>query len=145
MTHLRLTHLRIVFHYSIRPPISAQTEEPCVTPYDDFAQNIAHDTDLYPAAAQLLDTMQKLQYVLLTTCGVRRYRMPWKYWHSSKAWRLVEADEDAVTPGCPPDSGRPSCMEISGEEAEAVIDKQELYLRYREEVRDFWKWCSDRS
>ena len=132
MKHLRLTHLRIVFYYNNHPPHSEQGP----LSDEDFAQNIAHDADLYPAAMRLVDTMRTLQYVLLTTCGVRRYGEPWMNWHSSKAWRVMGADEDVVTPGYSPDSGRLSCVEISREEAQAVIYEEELHLRYREEVSE---------
>ncbi|KAM5538334.1 hypothetical protein V8D89_007936 [Ganoderma adspersum] len=139
IAHLHLTHLRIIFHHDIHPPESepghpaASAPAIRIPPDEDFAQNVAHDADLYPAATRLVDAMQTLQYVLLTTCGVRRYGEPWMNWHSSKAWCVVDADEDVVTPGYPPDSGRLSCVEISSEEAQAVIDEEELHLSYREE------------
>ena len=104
-------------------PESVQPQAPFE---DDFVQYIAHETDLHPAAIRLLNAMPTLQYVSLTTCGQRRYSGAWKYWHSSKAWRVVEMDRsDTKVPG-----GSGSCVELTG-------DEEELYLRYREAVSSF--------
>ena len=116
-------------------PESVQPQAPFE---DNFVQYIAHETDLHPAAIRLLNAMPTLQYVSLTTCGQRRYSGAWKYWHSSKAWRVVEMDRSGTkVPG-----GSGSCVELTGDEAEAVIDEEELYLCYREEVSSF-RLCAD--
>ncbi|KAM5538342.1 hypothetical protein V8D89_007944 [Ganoderma adspersum] len=141
MEHLRLTHLRIIVYHRIPPPGSERKklEGPRVASESDeeFAQNVAHDADLRPAAIRLLSTMQTLQYVFLTTCGIRLCCEPWKYWHSSKAWKATSVgvdEEPHPSPG--PSStkkGSRPCVEMDSDEAEAVIDEQELYLRRREE------------
>ncbi|PIL31130.1 hypothetical protein GSI_05826 [Ganoderma sinense ZZ0214-1] len=164
MKHLRrLTHLRVVLYYNIHPLVSyfefnSKQSRPNAPPelHDDeaFAQNIAHDADLYPAATRLLNTLASLEYVLMTTCGLRRFGEPWKYWHSSRAWRVKPAEviSEPEDPRYDPldgaqtwDSTRSrSCEEMSSEAAEAVIDKEELHLDQREEnmVRECIKFAS---
>ena len=118
---------------------------------EDWVEYVVHETDLHPAAIRLVDAVPSLQYVSLTTCGERRYRGApagnSKYWHSSKAWRVVGhrdgANEDSnfhLSPYAPPagnDSGGSRSLrvvEVTKEEAEAVMDREDLRLRDREEV-----------
>ncbi|PIL31141.1 hypothetical protein GSI_05837 [Ganoderma sinense ZZ0214-1] len=153
--HLRrLTHLRVVLYYHVYAPTSEFESESKPTPnqpnappephVDDeaFAQNIAHDADLYPAAIRLLHSLPALEYVLLTTCGVHRFGKPWTYWHSSRAWHVQEvvAESEDLRRDDPLDGAQTrdstrsrSCVEISGEAAEAVVDEEELHLGQREE------------
>nr|VWP01787.1 Autophagy-related protein 2 [Ganoderma boninense] len=169
--HLRsLTHLRIVLHFFVRPPADYKpytlSPEPDGSEYDEaVAQYIAQDADLGPAATRLLDTLPSLEYVLLTTCGVRPFFQPWKHWHTSRAWRATPVTSSAVAVddlglgsgepepeephrhgrGGPPlgtsfaidtqdrSRGGRSCVEISCEAAEAVVNKEELWLDMDEE------------
>ena len=129
MNHLRLTHLRIVFHYkthhiSLNPKAISPDESPEIS---------VRQTDLHPVAARLFDAMPTLQHVFLTHCG-----RTWVWagsstqlrntWSASGAWRSATAGAD---------EGRGSsysCVEIGGAEAEAVMDREELQLSQREEV-----------
>ena len=154
-----LTHLRLVFDYDIeiesravdRPvsePESVRPQGPGA-PFEedereheneeDWLEYVAHETDLRPAAIRLVDAGPSLQYVSLTTCGERRYKgapgSNSKYWHSSKAWRVVGrrggAHEDLESSSS---TSRLGVVEVTKEEAEAVMDREELRLRDREEV-----------
>ena len=104
MKYLRLTYLRVVIRHSVLSPGAGDTK-PGSHPVEpnaasDFLQHVVQDADLYPAAIRLLNAMPTLQYVSLTNCGQRRYSGAWKYWHSSKAWRVVEMDRsDTKVPG----------------------------------------------
>ena len=111
----------------------------------DFLQHVVQDADLYPAAIRLLDTMETLQYVLLTTCGARQYGAgtgtPGKYWYSSRAWRVASVDEHLPGPGSQDTQAGTkrcsgSCVEIDDEAAEMVIEEEELYMGRRGEVSD---------
>ncbi|KAM5538335.1 hypothetical protein V8D89_007937 [Ganoderma adspersum] len=128
--HLRLTHLRVIFHKSVLLPLRSDTSGPSGTrdSDEDFALNIVHDADIHLAAIQLVDMIQSLRYVLFTTCGVCQYDTHWKYWHSSKAWRVAGHN---TTPDQPSDTEL-KLLEISGEAAEMVIDEEELHMGRRE-------------
>ena len=131
MNHLRLTHLRIVFHYkthhiSLNPKAISPDESPEIS---------VRQTDLHPVAARLFDAMPTLQHVFLTHCG-----RTWVWagsstqlrntWSASAAWRSATAGADEGS-----GSGSSySCVEIGGAEAEAVMDREELQLSRREEV-----------
>ena len=97
------------------------------------------DADVYVAAVQLVDAMQSLRYVLFTTCGVCKYDARSKYWHSSKAWRVVDHNisDAAATLDLPSDTGL-KLIEINREAAETVIDEEELNMGRREEVSDIF-------
>ncbi len=133
MKHLRLTHLRIVLQYeNCRDKdglklLSLNVDE-------DHSRYIASEQDLHHAATGFFNAMPTLQCVLLTTCGYthlldrnRRHQHTSK-WLSSKAWRVLGVDED------PSDTEWRPCMEISGDEAEAVIAREELQLGSWEQV-----------
>ena len=149
MKHLRLTHLRVVFHHSVLSPGAGPPPVELNAASDsegsDFLQHVVQDADLYPAAIRLLDTMETLQYVLLTTCGARQYGAgtgtPGKYWYSSRAWRVASVDEHLPGPGSQDTQAGTkrcsgSCVEIDDEAAEMVIEQEELYMGRREEVSD---------
>ena len=126
-----LTHLRLIFHYDVES-VSGHMGPHLDQLQAGFVQNMQEE-HLDPAAIRLVDALQSLQYLFLTTCGKRRYEGPgsWKYWYSPKAWMIPVGgvDEDRHPAG-----GSRPCVEITGEEAEAVIDAEELHLRQREEV-----------
>ncbi|PIL31131.1 hypothetical protein GSI_05827 [Ganoderma sinense ZZ0214-1] len=154
--HLRhLTHLRVVLYYYIHTPASESASKsapdrpnasaPPEPPDSDeaFAHNIAHDADLYPTAIRLLSTFPALEYVLLTTCGMRRFGWPWKCWYSSRVWRVQDVVSDSKDPRRASDpldealargSRSRTCVELSEEAEEGVIDKEELYFDQREEA-----------
>lgn len=130
-----LTYLRLIFHYDIES-VPGHTRVHLDQLQAGFVENMVQEEDLHPAAIRLVDALQSLQYLFLATCGKRRYEGPesWEYWYSPKAWTMPVGgvDEDRHPAG-----GSRPCVEIAGEEAEAVIDAEELHLRQREEVGDF--------
>ena len=139
MKHLRLTHLRVIFHKSVLLPLRSDPSGPRRTrdSDEDSALNKVHGADIYLAAVQLVNMIQSLRYVLFTTCGVCKYDARSKYWHSSKAWRVADHNigDAAATLDLPSDTGL-KLVEISGEAAETVIDEEELHMGRRGEVSD---------
>ena len=132
MKHLRLTHLRLVLHYEVCRDQDDTSAVPQGTPLSASKEDsvyLASEEDLHPTATRLFRTMPSLQYALLTTCGyatvLNRTRSRWhaSRWLSSKAWRIKEVHEDL----------RP-CVEMSNDEAEAVINREELHLGSKEQV-----------
>ena len=142
-----LTHLLLIFNYDIesvgwRVPQDELDQHPRL----DFVQSTVQEEDLHPAATRLLDAMQTLRYLFLTTCGKRRDGPDtWKHWHSPKAWRVavVGVDEDCRLSGTK-EGSRP-CVELTNEEADSVIEAEELHLRHREEVSERVKLHTGRS
>ena len=141
MRHLRLTHFRLVFHYKVYC-IVLDPEDPCfniAALHDDEGPteiDTPRETDLLPAAARLFDAIPTLQHVFLTTCGrtwvwVESYMRLRDKWCCSKGWRAAGDDKDLHDS---PGPKRSSCVEISGAEAEAVMDREGLRLSQREEV-----------
>ncbi|KAI1791954.1 hypothetical protein LXA43DRAFT_369146 [Ganoderma leucocontextum] len=144
--HLHITHLRIVFYYTVHQAL------PDPWPEGD-AVSTECEVDLHSAATRLRDTMPTLQYLFLTACG-GTYAIPpreeWEpcqkqtldKWLSSKAWRVVH---DNASGGLRPSTRTPesgSCiMELSREDAERVMHQEELRLSCDEE--DMVRQCSD--
>ena len=136
-----LTHLRLIFNYDIesvgwRVPQDQLDQHPRL----DSVQSIVQEEDLQPAAIRLLDAMQTLRYLFLTTCGKRRGGPETcEHWHSPKAWQVpvVGVDEDCSLSESGTKEGSRPCVERTSEEAEAVIEAEELHLRHREEVSGF--------
>ncbi|KAM5538310.1 hypothetical protein V8D89_007912 [Ganoderma adspersum] len=138
MKHLRLTHLRLVFHYTVHKStldLSGSAErEP---------HNTAGDTDLYPTAIRFFDAMPTLQYVALTACG-HMYDSPVcapqtlriQKWHSSKAWRVVRR-EPGDRPLSETDGWQGRWMELSRTAAGMIEREEELHLSPHQEVSDF--------
>ncbi|PIL31137.1 hypothetical protein GSI_05833 [Ganoderma sinense ZZ0214-1] len=131
MKHLRLTYLRIVLQYEV-----LRDQDPLPGGVDAGAVYFAREEDLRPAAMRFSETMPTLQYVLLTTCGYTTLLGPTQpgqhtsKWLSSKAWHIPDVREDFF----PFDTERGPYPEISDEEAEAVINREELHLGSREQV-----------
>ena len=139
MKHLRLTHLRLVFHYEVCRDQDDTSAAPQGTPLSASKEDsmyLASEEDLHPMAARLFRTMPSLQYALLTTCGYAtvlnraRSRRHASRWLSSKAWRVKDVHEDLRAS---PSTERWPCVEMSNEE-EAVINREELYLGSKELV-----------
>ncbi|PIL31089.1 hypothetical protein GSI_05785 [Ganoderma sinense ZZ0214-1] len=140
--HLRLTHLRIVFHYAIWWPQQRAIPTHSLTP-EQIAVYIADKGDLHTVATRIFDAMPTAQYIFLTTCG---HSYPDRHlnekrtdgltvlnkWHASKAWRraahpLAEGRRELS-------NAKASPVELSGEATEKIIAQEELYLSSDEEV-----------
>ena len=99
--------------------------------------------DLSTAAARIIDEMPTLEHLFLTTCG-HTYIVPTKKgwpvfrkrtlerWLSTKAWRVNDHDIESLRPSHP---GLHSCVELSTEVAERIVNREELHLCHDEEVR----------
>ncbi|PIL31091.1 hypothetical protein GSI_05787 [Ganoderma sinense ZZ0214-1] len=116
--HLRLTHLRVVFraseHRSSRTP-----------PRQDKLFQAGCGVDLFPIARRFVSAMPSLQNVFLTACG--------STWLSSGAWQVVHGEE-VLHPGGPSDASvSSSCVELSREATQWIMDREELYLSRAEE------------
>ena len=134
MKHFRLTHLRIVLEYVIFsgenvPPTPAGVLE------GDHSVYYAREEELYPAATRLFAVIPTLKYLLMTTCGytfhrertLESYEHTFK-WLSSKAWRVPDVHADLLPSGT-------GFVEIDNEEAETVIDREELHVAKAAQVR----------
>ncbi|PIL31090.1 hypothetical protein GSI_05786 [Ganoderma sinense ZZ0214-1] len=139
--HLRLTHLRVVFHYSVylfmrKAVLDARLGD----------VGAADGMDLRLAAERFSGTIPTLRYVFLTTCGQTHAtptRKRWsefrtqmlQKWHSSKAWRVVraQADEELHPSDSDVELGPGSCVELSGEAGERIVHREGLELSRREQ------------
>ena len=101
------------------------------------------EMDLDLTAARFVDAMPTLQHFFLTTCGHTHAipsRKKWSAsqqqvlgkWLSSKAWRVVHDTGDIYSVDAP---NSLSCLELSGEVAERISDKEDMHLSLHEEVR----------
>ena len=131
--HLHITHLRIVFRYTVyqpawKPPSSEELKTPC-------------GIDARPAAAQFANSIPTLRYLFLTTYGrteiVRHPRgglviqsQKLDMWLSSDAWQVVPDTE--ATHNLNTELGL--CVELSPEVGERVMDREELLGSPDEEV-----------
>ena len=131
--HLHITHLRIVFRYTVyqpawKPPSSEELKTPC-------------GIDARPAAAQFANSIPTLRYLFLTTYGhtkiVRHPRgglnllgQKLDLWLSSDAWQVVRDIEAIDNLNTELDS----CVELSPEVAYRVMDREELLGSPDEEV-----------
>ncbi|PIL31128.1 hypothetical protein GSI_05824 [Ganoderma sinense ZZ0214-1] len=133
---LHLTHLRLIFHYTVH-----QTTRATVAERDPV--NTAGETDLYPTAMRFFNAMPSLEYILLTACGCM-FRTPPSYswepepgktlnkWLSSTAWaREVHDHEGYHSWRANSDS---FIDRLGKEDAERVVAREELYLSRDEEV-----------
>ena len=136
MKHLHLTHLRIVFMYEVR----RENDESIRTPLDDEDESVyvVNEEVLHPIASRFCNAMPTLRYVLLTTSGYTSLLNGWQIFKqvskrfSSKAWRAPGGDTGLSSS----DIERRPCVEIGSDEAEAIIDREELHLGSREQVSD---------
>ncbi|KAM5539857.1 hypothetical protein V8D89_006360 [Ganoderma adspersum] len=132
MHHLHLTHLRIVFHYKIHHLAINHKSTSTSVASGEGAVDTPREADLQLVAARLFDAMPTLQHVFLTHCGRRwiwtgSYTQLHSKWSSSGAWRAAGAAENISLK-------RSLCLgSISGAEAKAVLDLEELQLSQREE------------
>ena len=95
-----------------------------------------------------------LKCVLLTTCGftynvpagyrairMARFRRTLKTWLSSKAWRIAHGDDDEGRhddlPAATVKSDSSVVIALSREDAETVLDEEELHLSRDKEVGVF--------
>ena len=140
MKHLRLTHLRLVFHYEVcrdQDDTSAAPQGTRLSASKEDSMYLASEEDLRPTASRLFRTMPSLQYALLTTCGYTtvlnrtRSRRHASRWLSSRAWRIKDVHEDLTAS---PSTEWWPCVEMSNDEAEAVINREELHLGRKEQV-----------
>ncbi|KAM5538322.1 hypothetical protein V8D89_007924 [Ganoderma adspersum] len=125
IAHLRLTHLRVVYHYA-RPPV-----------------HTTGDTDLHTVMTGFFCAIPTLKCVLLTTCSftynvparhravqIARFRRTLKMWLSSKAWRIADDHEDRHhdMPTATVKSDSSVVVALSREGAERVLDEEGLHL-----------------
>ena len=108
----------------------------------------AGEVDLPAAATALSSAIPTLQHVFLMTCGQTKKYVPrgfrWSIeveilsgWLASKAWRVVRRHQhDHYTGPSHGDVGD-SLTELSGGEAERIMDREELHLFRYEEVGTF--------
>ncbi|KAM5535283.1 hypothetical protein V8D89_011089 [Ganoderma adspersum] len=138
MDHLRLTHLRVVFHYKIHHVATYSNAAPL--DLGPGAVDTPREADLQLIAARLFDAMPTLQHVFLTHCGrtwvwAGSYTQLHSKWSASGAWRAAGVDENIrLKRSLGMDS-------ISRAETKAVMDREELQLSQREE--DMIRPCSD--
>ena len=101
--------------------------------------------DLDLTAARFVDAMPTLQHFFLTTCGHTHAipsRKKWSAsqqqvlgkWLSSKAWRVVHDTGGIYSTD---ESSSVSSLELSGEVAERILDKEKMQLSRHEEVSSF--------
>ncbi|PIL31120.1 hypothetical protein GSI_05816 [Ganoderma sinense ZZ0214-1] len=139
MMHLRLTHLRVVFRYTVWH--EATTGPSAIQARD--AMYTAHETDLHAVATRVFDAMPTIQYVLLATCGHTYQCLPRNEappgatetvnkWHASKAWR---APDSPITKGH--SKAKASPVALSREAAEKIVAQEELHSSCDEEVCTF--------
>ncbi|KAM5538308.1 hypothetical protein V8D89_007910 [Ganoderma adspersum] len=123
--HLRITYLRIVFHYTVR--------QPARKPPSDEELKISCGIDARPAAAQFVKAIPTLRYLFLTTYGHTQIvtrthggldcqRQKLDLWLSSDAWQVMP-DTEATHPL---NMELCSCVELSPEAAERIMDREEL-------------------
>ena len=137
MKQLRLTHLRIVLDCTVLQDV----------PYNLSPRDLANaecEPDLQPIAARFMDTMSALDCLFLEA----RYRMyvvscgpDWMAdggqtvckWRSSNAWQVVrDVRAEPLFPSIP--KSPRSWMELSGEAADRIADREELDVFRAEEV-----------
>ncbi|PIL31121.1 hypothetical protein GSI_05817 [Ganoderma sinense ZZ0214-1] len=146
--HLRLTHLHVVFRYTIYLPMRKAAPDADSVGHNGFGDGM----DLEVTKARLVDTMPTLRYLFLTTCGQTRTGTPrnrlWEFsnnvlsrWFASKAWRVVHDGEDLHPSESDSDVGLGSCVELSGEAAERIMEREELQLSRDEEYEV--RQCAD--
>ena len=137
--HLHLTHLRLVFHYTVHRARQEAFIERRLRLADTCA---AREADLLPTATRFINAIPTLQYVLLTTCG-HTYQLPspntWESdqqrtlnkWLSSMAWRPVDSYDGHHRSNAKSHSG---VVLLSRETAERIVEEEELYLSHDEDV-----------
>ncbi|PIL31103.1 hypothetical protein GSI_05799 [Ganoderma sinense ZZ0214-1] len=143
--HLRLTHLHIVFYYSVYLPVRNTAPDA-----DSVAHNPSGDSmDLQVIRARFVGAMPTLRYLFLTTCGQTRAGPPrWEFsneifskWFASKAWHVVHDVEDLHLSESESDVGMGSCVELSGEAVERIREREDLQLSRDEEYEV--RLCAD--
>ena len=140
-----MQHLRIVLHYHTHY-YHIHPEDPQMEAMLDMRRNLyaASEWDLARAAARFFSSMSGLRYLFLTTCGyitVERNTDTCRRL-SSQARRAVDAVAGANLYPSGTSGERCLCTAISGQEVEAVMDREELRLRKNEEVSGFDKHFS---
>ena len=143
--HLCLTHLRIILHHTL------DQEVPDTYGFGRTLANTTCHVDLHEVAAGFInsDTMPTLKYLFLVACGcghaVRMYSTGGRCYHyqaphqwlSSNAWRVVHNRD--VDPDDPESSERSCALEeLSVEETEKVMDREDFRISPHEEVRVFF-------
>ncbi|PIL31123.1 hypothetical protein GSI_05819 [Ganoderma sinense ZZ0214-1] len=143
ISHLRLTHLRIVFRFTVLYQSMRKASVHDADPAD--IRGAGGRIDLDRTAARFVDAMPSLQYVFLTTCGEARPilsrrslpssvppKTPHK-WGSSKAWRVAYDGENIRHDLEPTEVRRGACVELSVEAAERIAGEEGLELSRHEE------------
>ncbi|PIL31122.1 hypothetical protein GSI_05818 [Ganoderma sinense ZZ0214-1] len=143
--HLRLTHLRVVFHYTVwhqasKNPSTIQEQDAIYT---------SGEEDLHTVATRVFDAMPTIRYVLLATCGhsyqhvSRNEARPGasmktlRKWHASKAWRAPDPLPEAHQLS----NAKASPVALNEEAAEKIVAQEELHLSRDEEEKI--QRCSD--
>ena len=123
----RLAHLRIVIQ-SNRPAaeyIDRDTET-------DPGVSVLHPPalDLQGTATSLLRQLPSLQSLFLTTCGyfTRCEEVTNERWRISGAWRVAAPTSLSAGYGERDEEGTRGLVELRHEEAEAVIEREELII-----------------
>ncbi|PIL31124.1 hypothetical protein GSI_05820 [Ganoderma sinense ZZ0214-1] len=119
MKHLRLTHLRIVFYYSLfMPDGDFIGREPA---------KVAGDTDLYAAATAFFSAIPTLRH--LSSRQIQSGERNTDKWLSSKAWRIAEhrVHEGDQLSNAKSRSTK-SIVALSTEAANRIVEQEELDL-----------------
>ncbi|PIL31102.1 hypothetical protein GSI_05798 [Ganoderma sinense ZZ0214-1] len=134
LKHLRLTQLRVVFRFTIFHQVRK------AMPDADSVAHIGDRVDLRLTADRFVDAMPTLQCLFLTSCGQAHSILPKKRgpefndeiptkWFTSKAWSVgYDHDKDFHLSESDSDVGLGSCVELSMEAAERIMDREELQL-----------------
>ena len=134
MNPLRITHLRIVFHFCNYQAVLGTFKGDIV--------NTVCNVDLQSMAARFMNVMATLDYLFLMAYGrgyaVKRHKdrghlyeyQKLRRWLLSKAWQAVRDREE---PG-PSNATSGLCKELSSEAARRIMDREELHLSRGEEV-----------
>ncbi|KAM5544155.1 hypothetical protein V8D89_002204 [Ganoderma adspersum] len=130
----KLTHLRIIIHSESPEHADSDAFEP-FTPAEYF-QRAIHPSifDYQGTARALARPLPSLQFLSLTTCGrfflyeedrdpITQVLPQPKRWAASRAWSVPKRNADAGL-----QNGEPSLVELQDEEAEDIIEREELVL-----------------
>nr|VWO95300.1 Adenylate cyclase [Ganoderma boninense] len=139
ISHLRLTHLRVVTNFAIYRPVRTAVLETDSVGHIGLGDKM----DFEVTKTRFVGAVPTLQYLFLTTFG-RAHAIPSKKisseskifterWLTSKAWRVLHVNDENLDLW-DSEVGSGSCVELSREAAERIIDRENLQLSSDEEV-----------